>query len=53
VRVPGRVHRVRARAVADVDLVPAAVADDHRLDDRRADLRGADGGHVRLAVAAL
>src|SRR2546428_3575062 len=48
-----RVRRLRGRPVADVDLVPPRVDHDDQGERRRSDLRAADGGRVRLAVAAM
>src|SRR5213593_4687560 len=39
--------------MADVDLVPARVDDDHQSDDRRASLCAADRRRVRMAMAAI
>ncbi len=56
-RVPDRgrdhVHRLFARAVRAIYLVPALVEPDAEGVPRRPDLRPAHGGHVRMVVAAL
>src|SRR5258707_326032 len=44
-------RRLRAGAVADVDLVPPLLGHDDQDHHRRVDLRGADGRCFRLAVA--
>src|SRR5438128_1240628 len=48
-----RLRRIRARAVADVDLVPPRLEYDGQGDGGRLDLRAADGGDLRMAVAAM
>ena len=56
-RVPRRgshdLRELRFRPLADLDLVPAQVGDDREGEPRRADLRGPDGRHFRLAVAPV
>ena len=44
---------LRARAVADVDLVSPRLEHDDQGDRRRSDLRAAHRRHIRVAVAAL
>ena len=39
--------------MADVDLVPPRLEHDGEDDGGRVDLRAPDGGHVRVAVAAI
>ena len=53
VRWHHRVHRLRGRLVADVDLVPPRVEHDDQGDGGRCHLRRAHRRHVRLALAAL
>src|SRR6476620_10577427 len=54
IRRDDRVRGLRARAVADVDLVSPIVGNDDPVDDRRIDLRVArflDGGVVLAGLA--
>jgi hypothetical protein len=48
-----RVHRLRGRVVADVDLVPPIVDDDVEGDDRWLNLRVPHGGNDGVAVATV
>ncbi len=48
-----RVHRLRDRPVAGLDLVPARVEHDDQEHHRRSHLRTPDRGRLRVALAAM